>query len=292
MNYTLTSKGYSATVSSCGAELKSFKTPEGKEYIWQADPAFWNRSSPLLFPTIGNVRNDKTIFNKRIYTLEKHGFVRDMEFENAEQTEDSLLLRVKSTPETMAVYPFPFILELRYVLQENRLNMTYTVMNDGDARLPFQLGAHPGFNCPLFSGESLTDYRLVFEKSEPLVTTVYDLEHLCFSSEKKTDFGETDHIDLEASLFDNDALFFRGLSGRSISLMQKSGEHGVKLDYPGFKTIAIWTPSGGKAPFVCLEPWNGCAIFDKDTDEFTNNTDVMGVAPYQESEFELTITVF
>lgn len=38
-------------VESVGAELKSLvDLTNGQEYMWSADPEFWGRTSPVLFP--------------------------------------------------------------------------------------------------------------------------------------------------------------------------------------------------------------------------------------------------
>ena len=40
-----------------GAELKSLvRKNTGKEYMWKADPKFWGRTSPVLFPFVGAVK--------------------------------------------------------------------------------------------------------------------------------------------------------------------------------------------------------------------------------------------
>ena len=45
-------------VAELGAELQSVKDQEGREYMWQADPKFWPRHSPILFPLVCSVNND------------------------------------------------------------------------------------------------------------------------------------------------------------------------------------------------------------------------------------------
>ena len=43
-------------VSEKGAELQSIKDAEGKEYLWQADPKYWGRRSPMR-PIVWMVRS-------------------------------------------------------------------------------------------------------------------------------------------------------------------------------------------------------------------------------------------
>ena len=46
------------TVNIHGAELRSLKSKaDGQEYLWNADAKYWGRTSPVLFPFVGGVKN-------------------------------------------------------------------------------------------------------------------------------------------------------------------------------------------------------------------------------------------
>lgn len=292
MSITLHSEHYEVTINTVGAELKSFKDSNGKEFIWNSDPAFWMRSSPLLFPTIGNVRNNETCFNEKKYTMPKHGFCKDMVFEVTDRSENSATFTLKATKETLAFYPFLFKLSLTYSLNKNVLQMVYSVTNEDSKEMPYHIGAHPGFICPLETNEILTDYQIIFEKEEELKATPYDLEQLCFLSGKQVSFGKkSTTLPLTAEMFDNDAVFFPQVNSRSVKLVHASHNRGIKLDYPGFHSIAFWTPIGGKAPFLCMEPWNGAAIYDDEDDYFINKRNLETLAPGENKQYHLTISL-
>ena len=104
MLITLHSNGYEVAVNTMGAELKSFKDPSGKEYVWNSDPAFWMRSSPLLFPTIGNLRNGETTMKGQVYPLVKHGFCKDTEFEVKDLSDDTVTFLLHANEETLKSY--------------------------------------------------------------------------------------------------------------------------------------------------------------------------------------------
>ena len=76
---TLFNGRLSIEVSAHGAELCSIFS-NGKEYLWQADPAFWKRHSPVLFPIVGSVWENEYRNEDTTYVLTQHGFARDMEF--------------------------------------------------------------------------------------------------------------------------------------------------------------------------------------------------------------------
>lgn len=292
MNITLHSKNYEVTICSLGAELKSFRDGNGKEFIWNSDPTFWMRSSPLLFPTIGNVRNNETFFHGVKYPLVKHGFCKETEFQLTAQTENSATFTLISSDATLSSYPFLFELSLTYTLIGNQLEMTYSVTNKGTSDMPYHLGAHPGFMCPLEDGEQLSDYQIVFEKEESMQSVPYDLEQLCFSSKKEVSHGGAGTVlPLAAELFDNDAVFFPHVNSRFVKLVHHSQEHGIRVDYPDFHSIAFWTPIGGKAPFLCIEPWNGAAIYDDEDDIFEHKRDVETLAAGKTKTYKLKISL-
>ena len=143
MLITLHSNGYEVAVNTMGAELKSFKDPSGKEYVWNSDPAFWMRSSPLLFPTIGNLRNGETTMKGQVYPLVKHGFCKDTEFEVKDLSDDTVTFLLHANEETLKSYPYQFELSLTYHLSDNELSMEYRVVNHDTEEMFYHIGAHP-----------------------------------------------------------------------------------------------------------------------------------------------------
>lgn len=292
MTVTLHSEGYEVTINSIGAELKSFRTPDKKEFVWNSDPAFWMRSSPLLFPTIGNVRNNETQFLGKTYQMPKHGFCKDSEFTVTDQSETHATFTLKASEETLASYPFLFELSLTYRLTGQTLDMMYSVTNKDTKELPYHIGAHPGFMCPLREGETLADYQIVFEKEETLQAVPYDLERLCFSASKQVSYGGPGRVlSLAPELFDHDAIYFPHVNSRSVQLIHPTHGYGVAMDFSGFRSIAFWTPIGGKAPFLCLEPWNGSAIYEDEDNEFIRKRDVEILAPGESKCYPLQISL-
>ncbi len=64
-----------------GAELQSLRLKSnGLEYLWQANPAFWAKHAPLLFPIVGTLKNDSYYYGGRSYHMARHGFAREKEF--------------------------------------------------------------------------------------------------------------------------------------------------------------------------------------------------------------------
>ncbi len=269
-----------AAIDPVGAQLISLKDPSGKEYIWQRDPAFWSDCSPLLFPSVGNCRDGRTLFEGVWYDMKKHGFCREAEFEVAQRTDSSAVFRLTSNNDTRRSYPYDFSLSLAYRLTGGILSMDYIVENRGSSAMHYCLGSHPGFNCPLEDGESFNDYMLEFEKEEHTRSVVYDLENLEFDPKRQgllLDHART--LPLSYDLFLQDAVFFEQIASRKVSLIHQRTRKGVEVSYPGFETVAFWTPLGKNAPFLCIEPWNGSAVWADEDDDFTHRRHVQVLEP-------------
>lgn len=292
MQVKLYSNGYQVVVNTLGAELKSFTDPSGKEYIWNSDPTYWMRSSPLLFPTIGNVRNNETIIKGKPYPMPKHGFCKESEFEVTTQSETSVTFLLHTTEETLKNYPYQFELYLSYHLDRAKLTMDYRVINKDTDTMYYHIGAHPGFILPISADEKLSDCVLVFEKKEDFISYEYDLEHLEFNETKKITHKSNGYtLPLTVSMFDQDAVFFEHTNSHKVSFLNIKTKKGVTLAYPDFKSIAFWTPAGGNAPFLCLEPWNGSAIFHQDDDVLSHKRGILSLEAGENHNYHLEITL-
>lgn len=220
---TLHSNGYQVIINTLGAELKSFQDPTVKEYIWNSDPTYWMCSSPLLFPTTGNLRDGKTNMKGQTYSLVKHGFCKDSEFEIAEQTGNSVTFLLRANEETLQSYPYEFELYLSYDLNGNELYMTYRVENHDSDEMYYHIGAHPGFMLPVSAGETLADCALVFDKAEDFVSYEYDLKNLEFNLNKKHSWkSDGTMLPLTVHMFDYDAVFFEHTSSHRVSFFECS----------------------------------------------------------------------
>lgn len=281
-----------ATIDTIGAQLISFKDPEGKEYIWQRDPQFWGRCSPLLFPIVGNLRNDEIMIEGRSCHITKHGFCRDMDFAVTEQSETSVTMEIRDNEDTRAIYPYSFRLAMTYTLAAEKLTVTYRVLNTDNRTIHYCIGAHPGFNCPMEDGASFDDYVLEFEKEETASSMTYDLANSCFDPANRA--PRLDHarrLPISRGLFKDDAVYFDDLNSEKVSLIHKDSGHGVEVAYPGFETVAFWTPYPSEAPFVCVEPWNGSGVYADEDNEFTHKNHVQTLEEGGSREYGLIIRI-
>lgn len=69
--YYLKNGELTVEIASLGAEMKSLKDNRtGLEYLWEGDPAFWKRASPVLFPLVGNYRDQESVYEGRTDCLQ------------------------------------------------------------------------------------------------------------------------------------------------------------------------------------------------------------------------------
>ncbi len=239
-----------------GAEMKSLiDNCSGQEYLWCGDAAYWGRTSPVLFPLVGNYREKQSCFDGKWYSLSQHGFARDMDFELVSEKGDEIWFALEDSPETLEKYPFGFRLELGYRLQGRAVEVLWKVTNKNDREMYFSIGGHPAFNCPLREGEKQTDYRIGFDTCEPLTASVLD-ENGTVSERTKVLELTDGMLQITDSLFDEDALIVEHDQAHKIALYTPEGEKYLEVRFEA-PLFGIWSPAGKHAPFVCIEPWYG-----------------------------------
>jgi len=248
LNTTISNSKLKASVKYAGAELFSLTDNQNKEYIWEGNPDFWGKHSPVLFPIVGTLKNNTYTINEKEYQLSRHGFARDMEFQLINKTENSAVFSLQSNAETLKNYPFDFELQLIYTLRETTLDIEYKVINKSESQIPFSIGAHPAIALP----KNFESYAFKFDKDEVLKYSL--LENDLISN--KTEILETyeNLIPLHYKLFENDALVFKTLESNSLTILENSKPY-IKVDFEDFPSLGIWTKD--QAPFVCIEPWFG-----------------------------------
>ena len=248
MNTTISNKKLSASIKHHGAELFSLIDNQNKEYIWNGNPDFWPKHSPVLFPIVGSLKNDTYTFNQKEYHLSRHGFARDREFELIGKTGSSATFSLIYNEETLQKYPFKFELQIIYKLEENKLKISYKVINKGETQMPFSIGAHPAFSLP----EEFSNYSIQFEKEENPQYSL--LENGLISNTTETLETSNNTVFLNYKLFENDALVFKTLESNSLTILENSKPY-IKVDFEDFPSLGIWTKEN--APFICIEPWFG-----------------------------------
>lgn len=245
----------SVIVSEKGAELQSIKDANGKEYLWQADPNFWPRRSPILFPIVCSVNDDTYLVDGQEYHLPRHGFARDTDFTLISQSERKVTFALESSEETKKVYPYDFTLSISYVLDGNKIGVIWHVHNTDCQEIHFQIGGHPAFNVPGMKAGDTQSGRIRLDNQEPLD----GLKSFIDGSHEMTEIpveAEQGIIEFTDNTWRNDSVKIHKSQVHRAELLGADGEPEVTVD---FRTpvIAFWSPYQKNAPFVCIEPWYG-----------------------------------
>lgn len=273
-----------------GAELSSIiKKQTKKEYIWQADPGIWTNHAPILFPIVGGLKNGSFIYEGKEYSLPRHGFVRNNNNVKLRgQTDNSLTFSLTHSEKTLKNYPFQFDLEITYLLTENRISISHKIFNPGLKPLYFSLGGHPAFNVPLTEGEKYEDHYLEFDRKLDLETNLLTEEGL-ISSQTKIVVENNNRIELHNDLFNNDALIFREIPSKKVTLFSKKSGEILSVEYEDFNDLGIWAKPG--APFVCIEPWLGYADVETASGNITTKKGIIELMPSAKFSASYTIKI-
>lgn len=237
-----------------GAELCSLYHKQHRmQYLWQAGDA-WPKHSPVLFPIVGQLKENRYTHQQKEYALSRHGFAREKIFSVVEQQDNQVVFRLSDDEDTQKNYPFKFHFDIHYQLIDSELIITYSVTNTGTERMYFSVGAHPAFRVPLDLRDKYDDYYLEFDQKEhsgrwPLKDGLIDTIPISFFNSQK--------VQLTKELFSSDALVFKKINSKQIHLRSNQHPHGLTVAVNSCPYLGLWAAKG--ADFLCIEPWQGIA---------------------------------
>lgn len=264
-------------VKEFGAELTSIVSKEsGFEYLWQGNPDVWSGQSPILFPIIGRLIDDKYMLNGKEFSMQKHGFARKLLWKLHSKSESSISFILSESEETLKCYPYSFDLIVTFALDKNQLTVNHNVINKIEGDMYFSLGAHPAFNCEI--GDTLT-----FDDTENLDTIKIDLVHSLRLPDTFPVLRNEKVITVTKDIFNEDALIFNGVKSKHITLESKSSSRKIIFDLGGAPYLGIWAKPG--APYVCIEPWYGVNDSTEKKADFSQKDAIQRLSPGAEFNF-------
>jgi len=278
MLYTIENEKLICTIESIGAEIRSLKDKaSGKEYIWQIDASIWGSSSPVLFPAIGKIKEDKVLYNGKAYEMPKHGIIRNNNRLLFKQHGNSkCAFNLISSPETLKQYPFRFSFSVEFTLIGKRLIMTYKVVNRDAVPMHFACGGHTAYACPLSENMKLSDY--VIEFPTPLKLKAGTLGASGLLSDHIREIESIKGVlPLSDTLFNEDALIFANIECDWVRLRKTDTEKGIVVRFAGYPHLALW--SKPKADYVCIEPWLGLPDREDESIDLTQKPSYKSIEP-------------
>lgn len=290
MQIKISSGESSAVLGLNGAQLNSL-VKDNTEYLWQGNPDFWSGQAPVCFPIVGVLPDGKAEAFGKDCEMKRHGVARINPFEVFEAYKNSVTFIQQSSEETKKAFPFDYELKIKYTINGDTVTNEYIITNTGDEKLPFVIGGHPAFNCPISADEAFEDYKLVFDK--PITKPCLRPDHhtgLVNVDESYDVMNGSDTLELKHDLFeDKDALIFEGCQAKTVTMIGKNGR-GIKVEFNDMNNLLVWS-AVGSAPFVALEPWTGISSCNDEDGVFENKRGMTILEPNETISFRFKITM-
>jgi len=285
-NISIASDTLRTEISPLGAELVRLAS-RGRDLQWDGDPAVWSGRAPLLFPIIGALAGGRYRLGDRHYALPRHGFARHSLFERAEQTPSRAGFRLVANPDTRAIYPFEFALDVVCEVSGAALSVTATVSNRGDGPMPASFGFHPALRWPLPFGAARGGHLIRFAQDEPAPIRRLDADGCLLAGALPSPVTGRD-LALHDGLFTDDAVIFDRPASRRVVYGGPTGE-AIAVSFPDMPQLGVWSKPG--SGFVCIEPWHGHADPAGFTGDLFEKPGVVVIAPAAQRVFGMTIEV-
>ncbi|WP_428332645.1 aldose 1-epimerase family protein [Novosphingobium sp.] len=285
---TIASDALAVCVNQTGAELWSITDQAGRNYMTDADPAFWTGHAPVLFPVIGSVAHDRIVVDGQVYPMARHGFARHAHFEIVERGADHVRFRLGDSDATRTQYPFAFQLDLAFRVSGWHVEVTAHVTNPGDTDMPFSFGFHPAFAWPLPGGADKSAHRLTFAHDEPEPIHRLDQTTGLLLPEPAASPVVCRDLPLTSDLFDSDAIVWTDQRSRALTYGAPGGAS-LDIAFPDSPMLGLWQKPG--AHYICIEPWQGYADPQGFDGDFATKPGLVILPPGDTHSLHLSIMV-
>lgn len=271
----------SVEINSLGAELIQV-SKDNINYIWKVDDNFWNKTSPVLFPIVGRLKNDSYSLDGINYEMARHGFARNHEFTVIDKTDNSICFAFTDDEKTFLQYPFYFQLTITYTINTEGLTIDYNVINNSKNIMPFSIGAHPAINID----SGFENYSVLFENDSELIS--HELENENFSGKTNLIKLQDKTLKLSYDLFEKDAIVLKNFESNHLTIYKHNSPF-IKISFDNFPHLGIWTKKN--APFLCIEPWQGYADNSDTNGDLTKKEGMLHLSPNEEKNFSITFEI-
>ncbi len=282
MENIIKSNNIELKVRNKGAELFSILV-DNQEFMWNKK-IIWAGSSPILFPFIGALKDNKYTYADKEYIMPfKHGFARNTDFKLLEKNDNKISFIMSSNNETKKIYPFDFNLIVNYeIISDNTVKMEYVVENKTDGEMYFSIGYHPAFLLP----KDYENTYLKVDNKDKIETYTLDGMYINYNDKLILE-NNSNKIYIKDKTFEIDTIILDGIDSKKTELIFNNSSRKITVYHESFEYIAYWKPQ--KANFICIEPWHGLPDF--------NNTDYnlktkKGIKKLEKNETYITSLTF
>lgn len=287
--YKISNHQLIVTISPLGAELQSVLDNQGGEWLWQGDPSVWDRKAPLCFPFVGRLRGQRYTHLGKLYQIPTHGFARDMPFQVLAQSPQEITFSLKSTPETLEMYAFSFLLEVTYRLEGNILHKIHRITHLGTETMLYELGGHDGFAFPFCASDQGASCSLELPQVKSVFAYQFD-ENAYIRPEKLEIPLDEGRLSTNAQAFGLDCYVLQDLPQREIFLLDPQGQRRVGMKFPDFPYLVLWSAEPGR--FFCLEPWTSLPECTFVGEELGEKVGIRRLAPQESEELRYETTFY
>ncbi len=284
MKYNLENEYFKVIANEYGGELNSiFCKNINLEMLWQPDGVYWSGQAPVLFPIVGALKDSKCIIDDNEYSMNQHGLARKLDFTLHGKDDNSITFLLKSSENTLKIYPYEFELYNTYVLDKDKLIIRNEVRNISSKEMYFSIGGHPAFNFDRYNDDikfCINDTNVKYNLLSNGVISYkeYDLE-----------FDSNNELTITNDLFKDDALIFRNIPFNMAKLINKTKGYSLEMELSDYNDFGLWSNNG--APFVCLEPWNGHADMEDSNHIFKDKAGIIKLEVNESRVFEYSIKI-
>ncbi len=289
--HTIQNAKLKIAVKNIGAELCEISSIKNNtQFMWDANPNVWSSFAPNLFPIIGALKDNTYVFENKKYSLPKHGFIRhNRNIKLHQQTKDRLAFALFYDERSLKDYPFKFEFYITYLLIDNTIKVVHHIKNCDDKTMYFSVGGHPAFKCPVFENENYNDYSLEFEQIENAKTHLINMNNGLISLKTEPVLKNSNTIRLSHQLFNKDALVFKDLKSKKVTLKSESNGNILSVSYCDFHYLGIWAKPEGD--YVCIEPWLGIADSENTNQDFKAKEGILSLQAGKTFEASYTIEI-
>ncbi len=267
-----------ASIAALGAELISWRVG-GQEMMWQRDPAFWSRSAPILFPTVGRSHENAIRVGGKSYPMPVHGFAPGSHFAVDGADERRIVFTLSDAETTRQFYPFSFRLTVEFEAGPDSITVRTRTENTGDTPMPYAIGLHPGFIWPDRDAAGVAAF-VTFDRDESPSVPIITPDGFFDDRTRPLQFDGRS-MPLTPENLGDEAVCFIDARSRRIVFERPDGS-AIVVENGDFPHFAIWTREG--AGFLSIESWTGHGAPAGFDGEFTDRPSIRVLMPDEQAE--------
>jgi galactose mutarotase-like enzyme len=197
--------------------------------------------NPVLFPICGPLAGGNYQLDGQTYAMKQHGFARNLPWSVVDQSTSAdqavIKLRLASSNESRAQYPFEFRVDFSYQLTANSLRIDQHYENHSERAMPFYAGFHPYFDAP--------------EKSQvEMKVAANELDDFLAGKYRPAESV----INFDAAAETNGA--YHNVGEPRVRFNNFGQGRGIEIEFgEPYCHVVIWALKD--KPFICVEPWMG-----------------------------------